>query len=443
MEDLFSATLKKNLTGKPLAARMRPRSLDEIEGQEHLLGPGRVLRRLIEEDRLQSLILYGPPGSGKTTLAHVIAATTRAEFVSLNAVTSGVAELRRVIEDARRRLGGEGRRTVVFIDEVHRFNKAQQDGLLPAVEQGIIIFVGATTENPFFTINSPLLSRSRLFTLEALTDEQVGRVIDKAVADTDRGLGSKNIKLDPDARQVIIRSADGDARAALNTLELAALAAETRGGGEVVVDRELALESAGRKTLFYDRDGDNHYDIVSAFIKSIRGSDPDAALYWLARMLEGGEDPMFIARRLVISAAEDVGNADPRALSLAVAAAQAVQMIGLPEGRIPLAQAATYLASVPKSNAAYVGIETALEDVRKRRGERVPLHLRDANYPGAKKLGHGNNYRYPHDYPGHYIPQDYLPEGLRGRRYYRPSRQGIEAKIRDRLNRLRGTDKDD
>ncbi|HEY8416639.1 MAG TPA: replication-associated recombination protein A [Limnochordales bacterium] len=450
--DLFAAAEERaRRASEPLAARMRPRDLDEVVGQDHLLGPGRPLRVLMESDRLRSMILYGPPGSGKTTLARLIATRTKAVFASLNAVTAGVADVRQVLTEARERLRYHGQRTVLFIDEIHRFNKAQQDALLPAVEDGTVVLIGATTQNPYFSINAPLLSRAPIFRLNALTDEQLGQIIDRALADPERGLGSMAIELEPAARALLLRAANGDARAVLNGLELAvqmALAHGERhraGAGQVPggrrplrVTAEMVADALQTRTVAYDGEGDEHYDTMSAFIKSMRGSDPDAAVYWLARMLEAGEDPRTIARRLIIHAAEDVGNADPQALLVAVAAAQAVEHVGLPEGRIPLAQATLYIATAPKSNAAYKAIGAALEAVRHERWEPVPVHLRDASYPGAKRLGHGVGYLYPHDFPGHYVPQTYLPANLEGRRFYEPSDQGYEATVRERLRRWRG-----
>ncbi|OUN00858.1 MAG: AAA family ATPase [Firmicutes bacterium ZCTH02-B6] len=445
--DLFAAAAEQaRQAAAPLAERMRPRDLDEIVGQEELLGPGRPLRVLVERDRLRSMILYGPPGSGKTTLARLIAARTRAFLASLNAVTAGVADVRRAIEEARERLRFRGQRTVLFIDEIHRFTRAQQDALLPAVEDGTIVLIGATTQNPFFSVNAPLLSRAPVFRLSALTDEHLSQLLDRALADRERGLGRFSVQLEPEARALLIRAANGDARSALNGLELAvdmAMASErtTPEVTPVRVTAELVAAALQVRTVHYDGDGDEHYDTLSAFIKSMRGSDPDAAVYWLARMLEAGEDPRTIARRLIIHAAEDVGNADPQALLVAVAAAQAVEHVGLPEGRIPLAQAAIYIATAPKSNSAYKAIGAALETVRTERWDPVPIHLRDASYPGAKRLGHGEGYRYPHDFPGHHVAQQYLPDNLVGRRFYEPSDQGYEAVLRERLKTWRGDGK--
>jgi putative ATPase len=423
--------LKRTLA--PLADRMRPRTLDEVQGQEKIIGPGSLLRRAILADRLSSLILYGPPGTGKTTLARVIANSTKMAFEQLNAVTSGVADIRRVVEAARDRLGMEGQRTILFIDEIHRFNKAQQDALLPHVEDGTIVLIGATTENPYFEVNPPLVSRSRVFRLEALSADDMRAVLQRALTDTERGLGSYSVELEEAALEHLVRVANGDARSALNALELAVLTTEPDEDGRRRITLDIAAESIQRRALIYDKNGDQHYDTISAFIKSLRGSDPDAALYWLARMIYAGEDPMFIARRIVIHAAEDVGNADPRALQVAVAAAQATQLLGLPEARIPLAQAATYIACAPKGNAVVKGIDAALAAVQSEEAQPVPIHLRDASYRGAERLGHGQGYRYPHDYPGHFVKQQYLPDNLVGKRFYLPSASGYEKTHRERL----------
>jgi len=423
----------------PLAARMRPRVLEEFVGQEEILGPGMPLRRAIEADELNSAILWGPPGSGKTTLAHLIAHHTKAHFVPFSAVTSGVPELRKVITEARERRKLYGQRTILFVDEIHRFNKAQQDAFLPVVEDGTIILVGATTENPYFEINSPLISRSRLIVLTPLAPEQLGTILDRALADEERGVGIFALTLDEEARAHIVQFSDGDARMALNALEEAAKIAGK--GGAITL--EIAEQAFQRRALRYDKDGDQHYDIISAFIKSLRGSDPDAALYWMARMIEAGEDPRFIARRLVVHASEDVGNADPLALLVATAAAQAVQFVGLPEAKINLAQAVTYIACAPKSNSVVTSIDRALEDVRKGKLAPVPLHLRDTSYRGAEKLGHGKGYQYPHSFPGHHVEQEYLPEGTKSQPYYEPSDQGYEKKIRERMKYWGHMAKDD
>jgi putative ATPase len=422
----------------PLARRMTPRSLGEFVGQEHLLGENKPLRKVIEGDLLSSLIFYGPPGTGKTALARIIATTTKAQFKRLNAVIAGVKDLRAVMEEAKTFRAGWRKKTILFIDEIHRFNKAQQDALLPAVEEGLIYLIGATTENPFMAINPPLLSRSLLFTFESLSPGEIQKILLQALRDETRGLGKYKFELADEALKYLCRIAGGDARVALNALEMAVISfAAENSSRAVVITLGQVKEVLGRANLKYDAGGDYHYDIISAFIKSIRGSDPDAALYWLARMLEAGEDPLFIARRLIISASEDIGNADPQALCLAVAAAQALQQVGLPEGRIPLAQATSYLACAPKSNAAYLAINAALSAVKNTPQEKVPPHLCDASYKGASRLGHGQGYLYPHDFPGHFIPQDYLPSGLQGKAFYRPGEQGYEKEIRQRLSRWR------
>jgi putative ATPase len=435
--DLFSYAHEMNDAQqmKPLAARLRPRTLDEVIGQEHILGPGKLLRRAIEADQLSSLIFYGPPGTGKTTLAKVIAGKTRSHFAELNAVTAGVSDIRRIVDEARERLLLNRQRTTLFIDEIHRFNKAQQDALLPYVEDGTIILIGATTENPFFEVNPALLSRSRIFPLHPLTEEQLRQVLQRALTDQELGLGELQVTIDPEAEEHLIRYADGDARRLLNALELAATTTPPGPDGRIVITLDVAVESIQRRAVRYDKSGDNHYDTISAFIKSIRGSDPDAALYWLARMLDAGEDPRFIARRLVIAASEDIGNADPQAVTVAVSCFQALELVGMPEGRIPLAQATTYLASAPKSNAAYCGINEALAAIQRDGHKPVPLHLRDRAYKGAAKLGHGEGYLYPHDYPGGHVPQQYLPDGVHYT-FYRPKPIGYEKQIKERLERL-------
>jgi putative ATPase len=422
----------------PLAARMRPRSLDEFVGQEHLVGEGRVLRRAIDADQLPSMVFWGPPGAGKTTLARIIASLTQSHFEPVSAVASGVADLRRVVAEARDRLGEQGLRTILFIDEIHRFNKAQQDVVLPYVEDGTITLIGATTENPSFEVISPLLSRSRVFKLEPLTAEQVEGILRTALADEERGLGSMRIEIADETLAALAGVAGGDARIALNALELAAQTTPPDASGVRQVTVQRIEEALQHRAALYDRAGDWHYDIISAFIKSLRGSDPDGALYWLARMLEGGEDPLFVARRLVILASEDVGLADPQALQVAVAAQQAVHFIGMPEGFFPLAEAAIYLATAPKSNSVGEAYSRALQDAQLTLAEPVPLHLRNAPTPLMRDMGHGRDYRYDHAFPGHYSGQEHLPEQLRGRQYYAPGELGYEERIREWMDRLRG-----
>ena len=422
----------------PLASRMRPRTFEEFVGQEHIIGPGRVLRRTIESDQLPSIILWGPPGTGKTTLAHVVAATTQSHFSPISAVTSGVRDLRQIAADAGDRLGVEGRRTVLFIDEIHRFNRAQQDVILPHVENGTVVLIGATTENPSFEVNAPLLSRCRVFTLKPLTNEEIEEIVRRALGDEAHGLGAHLVRLDAEALAVLVALANGDARIALNALELAASAAEPDADGGRQVTSAAVEDAMQQRSLLYDRAGDQHYDTISAFIKSMRGSDPDAAIYWLARMIEAGEDPLFIARRLVILAAEDVGMADPQALSVAIAAQQAVHFVGMPEGRIPLAEATVYLATAPKSNSSYAAIDAALSDVQKTRNDPVPMHLRNAVTGLMRGMGYGEGYKYSHDYDDHFAPMQNLPDALKGRRYYKPGDQGYEPEVAARLRRWWG-----
>ena len=431
--DLFEHSRRESQEGVPLAARMRPRTLEEFVGQAHLVGPHTALRQAIEDDELVSCIFWGPAGCGKSTLAFVIANRSQAHFQTFSAVTSGVADVRKAIAQAKERMSLNGQKTILFVDEFHRFNKAQQDAFLPHVEDGTIVLIGATTENPYFEVNSPLISRCRLYTFEPLTSQQVADIVRKAAQDSERGLGKMNLVLEPEALDHMVNLANGDARAALNALETAAQLAQPDDKGQRTITVALAEEAVQKRLLDYDRDGDSHYDIISAFIKSMRGSDPDAALYWLARMIAGGEDPRFIARRLVIHAAEDVGNADPMALVVATAAAHAVEYVGLPEAQIPLAQATIYIATAPKSNASYLGIARAMEDVQKRVAPPVPKHLKDSHYPGAKKLGHGEGYQYPHSCPDRFVDQEYLPPGTKSRRYYEPSDSGHEAEIKERM----------
>ncbi|MHB8844837.1 MAG: replication-associated recombination protein A [Nitrospirota bacterium] len=411
---------------------MRPSDLSEFTGQEHILGPGKLLRRAIETDRFMSLILYGPPGAGKTALAHLIAERSQAHFVALNAVTAGVADIRRVAQESAEERARSGKRTLLFVDEIHRFTRVQQDALLPDVERGNITLIGASTQNPFFAIIPALSSRSRIFEFKPLRDEDIRAIILRALTDKERGLGTLPITLSDEAREFIVARSAGDARRALNALELGVLSTKPGPDGVILFDLQAAEESIQKKALVYDED--EHYDTISAFIKSIRGSDPDAALYWMAKMISAGEDPLFIARRIVISASEDIGNADPRALMVATAAYQAVERIGMPEGALPLAQAVTYLASSPKSNAAYLGIKAALKDIEMNPVMPVPDHLKDASYKGAARLGRGKGYQYPHDFPGHFVQQDYLPQK---RVYYRPTEQGDEKRLKERLAGLR------
>jgi putative ATPase len=413
---------------------MRPRSLDEFVGQGHILGPGQLLRRAIEADRIQSLIFYGPPGTGKTSLAQIIARQTRNKFERLSGVESNVAEMRRVLATAANRLQNTGQPTILFIDEIHRFNKAQQDVLLPDVEAGTVRLIGATTHNPFFFINSPLVSRSQIFELRALSEDDLSELLRRALQDTERGLGHMRIRADEAALRHLARVADGDARKALNALEVAALTTVPGSDGFIGIDLATAEQSIQKKAVVYEGDGDAHYDTISAFIKSMRGSDPDATLYWLAKMIHAGEDPRFITRRIVIHAAEDIGLADPMALVLANAAHQAAEFIGWPEARIPIAEAALYIATAHKSNSVIQAIDAALEDVRTNRTLAVPDHLRDAHYAGAKRLGHGEGYQYAHDFAGHFVPQDYLGAA---RRYYEPTEQGAEKKIKERVETWR------
>ncbi|GAB4534151.1 MAG: AAA family ATPase [Anaerolineales bacterium] len=435
--DLFDHAVQNDLQREaPLAARMRPRTLDEYIGQEHILAPGKLLRRAIEADRLfSSIILWGPPGSGKTTLAQVIAHHTRAHFETISAVLSGVAELRRVIQEAGERRKYHRQRTILFVDEVHRWNKAQQDALLPHVENGTVLLIGATTENPYFEVNSALVSRSRIFQLYPLQPEHIHTLLERALHDPQRGYGQRNIQADAQALAHLVEVAGGDARNALNALELSVESTPPDNAGVIHITLEVAQESIQRRAVLYDKDGDAHYDTISAFIKSVRGSDPDAALYWLAKMLYAGEDPRFIVRRLLILAAEDIGLADPQGLVVANAAAQAFEYIGLPEGIFPIVEATLYLATAPKSNSTTHYFK-AVQLLEARGKAEVPTHLKDATRDG-KALGHGKDYRYPHDAPQHFLPQQYLPRDLLGTYFYRPSGQGYEAEVASRLQRWR------
>lgn len=429
---LFDRQEAENLKrAMPLAARMRPRTIDEFVGQEHFLGPGKLLRRMLDADRLASAIFYGPPGTGKTSLAEVIARQTKRQFVPLNAAACGVKELRAALDEARDRLAAGGMRTTLFVDELHRFNRTQQEVMLPDVEAGVVALIGATTANPFFSLVSPLISRSQVFEFRGLSKQNVLDLLRRAMADSERGLGQHKATVTDEALDFLAEVSDGDARRALNALDVAVLSTVE---SKQTVDLTVAQDSIQKKAIQYDATGDEHYDAASALIKSMRGSDPDAAIYWLARMLEAGEDPRFLARRIVIAAAEDVGNADPMALVVANSAAQATELVGLPECRIPLAQAVTYIAMAPKSNAAIMAIDGAITDVRSRRVLPVPVHLRDAHYPGAKRLGHGEGYQYSHNAPEGWVDQDYL--GV-DRRYYEPVDRGFESELRRRLDEIR------
>lgn len=442
-DDLFASPPAPQVEGNggdgvcrasPLAARMRPRTLDEFTGQGHILGPGQLLRRAIQADRIQSLIFYGPPGVGKTSLAQIIAGQTRCHFERLSGVESNVGDMRRVLGGAANRLLNTGRITLLFVDEIHRFNKSQQDVLLPDVESGVVRLIGATTHNPFFFVNSPLVSRSQIFEMRLLETQDLVGLLRRAVADEERGLGHMRLAVDDDALAHLATMSDGDARKALNSIEIAALTTPPSTDGVIHIDLATAEQSIQKKAVVYDGDGDAHYDTISAFIKSMRGGDVDATLYWLAKMIHAGEDPRFISRRIMICAAEDVGLADPMALVLATAAHQVSEFVGWPEARIPLAEAAIYIAGANKSNSAYLAIDAALEDVRSGRTLAVPEHLRDGHYAGAKRLGHGEGYQYAHDHAGHFVPQDYLGES---RRYYEPTDQGVEKKIKERVDRWR------
>jgi putative ATPase len=435
--DLFEHSRREQIKREaPLAARMRPRTLGEFVGQEHIVGEGRLLRRAIEADRLfSSIILWGPPGTGKTTLAMIIAHRTQSHFDSISAVMAGVKDIRQLVKAARDRRGMYGQRTIVLVDEIHRFNKAQQDALLPHVEDGTIILIGATTENPYFEVIGPLVSRSRVFQLKPLSEDELRVVLERALTEKERGYGKRKVRVDEEALAHLVRIAGGDARIALNALELAVESTPPDRQGVVHVDLKVAEDSIQRRALLYDKDGDAHYDTISAFIKSLRGSDPDAALYWLAKMIYAGEDPRFIVRRMIIFASEDVGLADPQALTVATSAAQALEWVGLPEAQYNLAEAAIYLATTPKSNSAGAYFK-ALADVEQEGKVEVPDHLKDATRDG-RALGHGKGYKYPHNYPGHHVRQQYLPDELQGRRYYEPGELGYEREIAKRLKRFR------
>lgn len=439
MSDLFESKEKNTEKRYPLAVRMRPRLLKEFIGQEHILAEGKLLKRAIDADRITSLILYGPPGTGKTTLAYVIANVTKAYFHEINAVVSNVQELKDAITQSKERERSSGKKTILFIDEIHRFNKSQQDVLMPDVEKGNPVLIGATTHNPFFSLISPLISRSIVFELKRLSKQDIVQILKNSLKDKERGLGSMDIKIDEKALIFLAEACNGDARIGLNALETGALTTKPDKTGVINFTLQVAEESIQKKAVGYDKDEDSHYDTISAFIKSMRGSDPDAALYWLAKMLYAGEDPRFIARRIVICAAEDVGNADPQALVLANAAFQISEFVGMPECRIPLAQAVCYIASAPKSNAAYLGIDKAMKDVEESRTLEVPQHLKDSHYKGAERLGHGIGYKYSHDYKDHYVDQKYIPEK---KVYYEPTDIGYEKKIKEYLEKLRTKNKE-
>jgi len=440
--DLFEYSRKSQTEREqPLAARVRPRTLNEFVGQEHIVGPGTLLRRAIETDRVSSMILWGPPGSGKTTLAMIIAHHTEAHFESISAVMAGVKEIRQLVQEAKNRRSMYGQRTILLVDEIHRFNKAQQDALLPYVEKGTIVLIGATTENPYFEVISALVSRSRIFQLKPLADEEIEIILRRALSDTERGLGKIPVQMDDDALAHLVHVAGGDARNALNALELAVTTTPADKEGVVHVDLTVAQESIQRRALLYDKDGDAHYDTISAFIKSLRGGDPDAALYWMARMIYSGEDPRFIVRRMIILASEDIGLADPQALVVATAAAQALEWVGLPEAQYALAEAAIYLATAPKSNSCGAYFK-ALSDIEQEGIIEVPNHLKDSSRD-AKALGHGEGYQYPHDFPEHWVAQQYLPDGVQGRHWYEPGELGYEKTIKERLAEWRTARKEE
>lgn len=436
--DLFDYMRSTNMEKEsPLAARMRPRTLDEVVGQEHIIGRDKLLYRAIEADKVSSVIFYGPPGTGKTTLAKVIANTTSAEFTQINATSSGKKDMEAVVEKAKGLQGMYGKRTILFIDEIHRFNKGQQDYLLPFVEDGTVILIGATTENPYFEVNSALISRSIIFELKPIPKAAIKELLKKAVSDADRGMGAYNAVIEEDALDFLADLSGGDARHALNAVELGVMTTGRDHDGLIHITLDVAQECIQKRVVRYDKSGDNHYDTISAFIKSMRGSDPDAAVYYLARMLYAGESVTFVARRILICASEDVGNADPNALTVAVSAAQAVERVGMPEAQIILAQAVTYVASAPKSNSACLAISEAMGTVEETGNLPIPTHLQDAHYKGAAKLGHGTGYKYAHDYPNHYVEQQYLPYELNGKEFYTPSGNGYEVKIREHMNLIR------
>ncbi len=436
--DLFEYMRSTNQEKEsPLAARLRPVTLDEVVGQQHIIGKDKLLYRAIQADKLSSVIFYGPPGTGKTTLAKVIANTTSAEFTQINATSAGKKDMEEVVAKAKDIRGMYGKRTILFIDEIHRFNKGQQDYLLPFVEDGTVILIGATTENPYFEVNGALISRSVIFELHPLSKEDIKELIHRAVSDADRGMGAYNAVIDEDAADYLAELSGGDARHALNAVELGVMTTKRSEDGKIHITTEVVQECIQKRVLRYDKNGDNHYDTISAFIKSMRGSDPDAAVYYLGRMLCAGESVTFIARRIMICASEDVGNADPMALSVAVSASLAAERIGMPEAQIILAQAAAYVACAPKSNASCVAISEAMETVRQTGNLPIPTHLQDAHYKGAAKLGHGTGYQYAHDYPNHYVKQQYLPYELNGKEFYRPTDNGYELKIKEHMKRIK------
>lgn len=433
--DLFDYAIEiEKEKNAPLSLRLRPDSLDQVVGQEHILGEGKLLSRAIRADKLSSVIFFGPPGTGKTTLAHVIAKTTKSVFKQINATSSGKKDMEEVVSEAKQYLAANGKKTILFIDEIHRFNKAQQDYLLPFVEDGTIVLIGATTENPFFEVNRALISRSVIFELKPLKKEDIKTLIKRAVYDEKKGMGAYGAEIDDEAIDFLSSICDGDARTAINAIELAVLTTPPSADGKIIIDIEVAQECVQKRRIRYDKDGDSHYDTISAFIKSMRGSDPDAAVYYLARMLYAGEDPIFIARRIMICAAEDVGLADPQAITVALSACQICERIGMPEARIPLAEAAIYVATAPKSNAAYMAVENAYKAVRDIEIKTVPPHLQDASYSGSEKLGHGLTYKYAHNYPGHYVKQQYLPDELVGTVFFEPGVNGYENTIRKYLD---------
>lgn len=436
--DLFSYMREETLKNEsPLAARMRPQTLEEVAGQQHIIGKDKLLYRAIKADKLSSVIFYGPPGTGKTTLAKVIAGTTSAEFMQMNATVAGKKDMEAVVEQAKNNLGMYGKKTILFVDEIHRFNKGQQDYLLPFVEDGTLILIGATTENPYFEVNGALISRSIIFELKPLTKEEIKGLLNRAVTDETKGMGAYNAVVTEEALEFLADIANGDARMALNAIELAIMTTQRDDSGRIPITIEVAQECIQKRAVRYDKTGDNHYDTISAFIKSMRGSDPDAALYYLAKMLYAGEDIKFIARRIMICASEDVGNADPQALQVAVAASLAVERIGMPEAQIILSQAVSYVATAPKSNAACEGIFKAMEVVKNSKTAVIPPYLQDAHYGGAAKLGHGIGYKYAHDYPNHYVKQQYLPDELVGQTFYQPSENGYEKRIQEHMERIR------